>query len=245
MAGHVFIAEGDITRLACDAWLLPSDRALVVEPSWFAAAPPAVLELRGPDDRLHIPTPADWCGRKLRVAKVGPWQDRHGRCQAWLTDVGGVPGTDPGWYLDGVREFFSSVAQDLGTPSDSPWRARPLVALPVVGTGEGGAGTIKGEVTAALLQLLHDEASHRPFDIVLVTRGHRALSAAQRVRELLLQNRGHDRGWLGWAELGSTLEDRAHVLAANAQCGPGPLPGRRRQRQRRAADLDGPRPETR
>jgi hypothetical protein len=29
--GHVFIAQGDPTQLACDAWLLPTDAALNLE----------------------------------------------------------------------------------------------------------------------------------------------------------------------------------------------------------------------
>lgn len=39
MAGHVFIVRGDLTRLACDAWLLPTDKQLTVTPDWLDNLP--------------------------------------------------------------------------------------------------------------------------------------------------------------------------------------------------------------
>ena len=34
-AGHLFAFQGDLTRVACDAWLLPSDKRLkVVRRHW-------------------------------------------------------------------------------------------------------------------------------------------------------------------------------------------------------------------
>src|SRR5262245_46926901 len=35
MAGHVFVIRGDIRRIVCDAWLLPTDAVPHVEPGWF------------------------------------------------------------------------------------------------------------------------------------------------------------------------------------------------------------------
>lgn len=37
MAGHLFISKCDLTKLACDAWLLPTNAQKQVQPYWFNA----------------------------------------------------------------------------------------------------------------------------------------------------------------------------------------------------------------
>lgn len=39
MPGHLFIVQGDLNRLACDAWLLPTSRTLWVEEHWLDGLP--------------------------------------------------------------------------------------------------------------------------------------------------------------------------------------------------------------
>jgi len=34
--GHLFITRGDLTALACDAWLVPTDASLAIEHHWVA-----------------------------------------------------------------------------------------------------------------------------------------------------------------------------------------------------------------
>ena len=36
--GHVFVTRGNITRMKVDAWVLPTDRDVRIEDSWFSAA---------------------------------------------------------------------------------------------------------------------------------------------------------------------------------------------------------------
>ena len=38
MAGHLFVVRGDLLRLACEAWLLPTDEALHVTGGWWQDA---------------------------------------------------------------------------------------------------------------------------------------------------------------------------------------------------------------
>lgn len=33
-AGHVFVVNGDLSKLACDAWMIPTDDKLSLEPNW-------------------------------------------------------------------------------------------------------------------------------------------------------------------------------------------------------------------
>ncbi len=48
MSGHVFIVRGDITRIACDAWLLPSDERFTLTPAWWHRLPDELSTLLVP-----------------------------------------------------------------------------------------------------------------------------------------------------------------------------------------------------
>jgi hypothetical protein len=39
MPRHLFIVQADLTRLACDAWLLPTSRGLQIRGIWLKNAP--------------------------------------------------------------------------------------------------------------------------------------------------------------------------------------------------------------
>ncbi len=41
-SGHVFVVRGDLTRIACDAWLLPSNEVRGVADYWLKALPGVV-----------------------------------------------------------------------------------------------------------------------------------------------------------------------------------------------------------
>ncbi len=43
MPGHVFIAQGDLRRLACDLWLLPCDASLRITRGWQNGASTTLL----------------------------------------------------------------------------------------------------------------------------------------------------------------------------------------------------------
>src|SRR3954464_7206989 len=141
MGGHVFVVHGDLTHLACDDWLLPSDRDLTLTEAWLPAlAEDAVRRSAGDVPRLALEAPAEFCDGARRVLQVPdevraerkePSPLTHGR--PWLLDVGEDADIDPGWLVDGVREWLRAV------PRESSERARPLLGLPLVGTRAGGA----------------------------------------------------------------------------------------------------------
>ena len=104
--------------------------------------------------------------------------------QPWLVDVGSVRGQGAAWFAKGVAEFLRLAAQDPlpgGVPRFK--RARVLIALPLVGTGAGGAATIKGDVLEQLMETLL--AAPVSVDVALVTRNAAAFAAAQAVRRRL------------------------------------------------------------
>src|SRR5437762_728312 len=98
MMGHVFLVQGDLTRLACESWLLPTDAALKVEPHWLANRPQEVHRTLGDGSRLAIHVPPGWGDDGLRAMKLD-WPERRHQPQPWLVNVGGTPDTPVTWYL--------------------------------------------------------------------------------------------------------------------------------------------------
>ncbi|MCE9561396.1 MAG: SIR2 family protein [Planctomycetes bacterium] len=95
------------------------------------------------------------------------------------------------WYVDGALEFLDAAARDISASGESPLfrRARSLLAVPIVGTGRGGAAERAGEVVQELLPRLRDFATRkfpggREFDVVLVCfdAASHAAAQAERVR---------------------------------------------------------------
>src|SRR4051794_29144133 len=185
MGGHVFVVHGDLTHLACDDWLLPSDRDLTLTEAWLPAlAEEAVRRSEGDVPRLALEAPAEFCDGARRVLQVPdevraerkePSPLTHGR--PWLLDVGGGGDSARGWPVEGVRGGRRAVRRESGE------RAGPLRGLPLVGTGAGGASARRDDVLAALLPALQEHAEDANVDVALVLNDERDHAAAQDVRQ--------------------------------------------------------------
>jgi hypothetical protein len=173
-----------MTRIACDAWLLPTDRHGKVSGS-FAAA----VGLQ-PDSPIPDLT---WNGQ--RVVRH-PDDDFP---QVWLADVGRAKESS-GWYTGVIEPFVTQALGALGPTSSGCPR---LLAVNVLGTGEGGKRSDKGAIHPALLPTLIDAATNHDVDLLLVCWGRRAYSAAQRTRRDLVD---HDHGHQLW-DLGTRTGD--------------------------------------
>jgi hypothetical protein len=214
VAGHVFVVHGDLTHLACDAWLVPSDRSLTLTDAWLPAlADDAVQRDDDGVPRLAHEAPEDFCSGRTRVLRV-PEEARAEpsdgsavtRGQAWLLDVGNDHEVDPCWLVDGVREWLDRVGEDPRATD----RARPLLALPLIGTGEGGAADQRDRVLAELLPALREHAERDDVDLALVLNDRRDHAAAQDVRLRL----GDDH----W-DLPQRLRDAAASVASSSAAG--------------------------
>lgn len=174
MPGHVFIVRGDLRKLACDAWLIPCSRKARPGSEWFLpgyGGPRQGSVFADDGSRvqpLHHPIPG--CPR--------PWLGLIGR---W--------GQLVSWYADGAAEFLDAAAQAIVVSGEPPLfrRARSLLALPVVGTGLGGAAERAGEVVQELLPRLREFVAHaypggREFDVALVCFDAASHAAAQAER---------------------------------------------------------------
>jgi hypothetical protein len=197
--GHVFVLRGDLMQLVCDAWCVPGGRAPGV--TWRPALPP-----RSRWEAL----PKKW------GTAAGPRSALLHRAEApeplaFLTDIMGSRGDDPGWYVESARQFVQRAAETLQTHERPPvfGRARHLVALPLVGTGGGGGAHLSGEVMQLLLPAMREEAEAAGVDIALVLNDGPGWAAAQNAR-------ADD---ASWSALPAPLRKAADLLAEKARHG--------------------------
>lgn len=172
MSGHLFIINGDLNKIACDALLIPTDSGFNVEAKWDTV-PEHLVE----DQRRR-----GWNGRQvLRL-----FTDAAGR-QIWLGNVG-VYGRDRTFevFAPKVRAFIAEASSDLASlsPEDRRW-LKPRLAMNVVGSGDGGGSDVKGNLLKGLVELLESLAMAHEVDLILVTFGEKPYAAAQRVRKQL------------------------------------------------------------
>jgi len=160
--GHVFVVHGDLTKLACDAVIVPTDRNGVVEPYWgrFAAT--------------DVPAFDPVTPRVSRPRRVAHQVVR-------FVDVGATEATaDLDWLRDGLRQGLTALAADVSQESWRPrhGRARPLLAMPVVGVGKGGFGSVRGEALRTVLDEALRTAASGP-DIAIACLGRADYAALQ------------------------------------------------------------------
>lgn len=174
MAGHVFIIRGDLRRLACDAWLMPCSGNAQPQGNWFFPDYPG-------------PRAGNWFeSGGPRVQPLPGWP--VGQPQPWLTRIGGSRRPIE-WFVAGAAEFLNAAANAITIADRPPMfrRERSLLALPIVGTGQGGAAQRAGEVVQALLPELETFVNRsfdggREFDVALVCWDAPSYAAAQAER---------------------------------------------------------------
>lgn len=169
MSGHVFVAHGDLTRLVCDHWLLPVDSGFSASKSWNKSAAWAAIRdgLPGkmpPNQNCHV---------------VEGWT---GPCRPWPTNVAGGKTISEAWHAQNVGEFLRRATDARA----ALLRARPLLALPIVGTGFGGKHMDAGWVLDAVMPVLFEHVAREDVDVVLVAWSRVDFAAAQAARRACL-----------------------------------------------------------
>lgn len=133
--GHVFASRADLTHLACDDIVVPTDRMLNISDHWLE-----VLGGRRPQRTDLDVGRLTWVSQ--RYARFLPAPDDGPR--VWLVDTGGTGTESVDWYTDALRNVLEATAALEDTPRHR--RERRVTALPLVGVGEGGASAKRGEV---------------------------------------------------------------------------------------------------
>lgn len=173
MGGHLFIINGDLTKVACDALLIPTDSGCKIEDHWLG-----FVESRG------YAKPDSW---KLGDVFLSASDKTP---HIWLGNIGQpTSSADFEAFAPTARAFISQAKAQLAGVNDDKriysWPKKRL-AVNVVGSGAGGGVGMKGNLTLGLVQTLTESATTHDVDIVLVTWGEKAYAAAQRARRQVI-----------------------------------------------------------
>lgn len=198
---HVFVAMADILNLRCDAWLLPTDSRLKIEPHWLRSHPDlgVMAQASGAEE---------FRAGRILAEPVRGWDP--GSPLPVLTAVPNDGAWGTGVVAERLEAFVRSAVTALPAPSSG--RPYPLLAIPFFGTAGGGAGNHLG---AALREILHstsDLSAKFKVDIVLVLRDRSAFSLAQKLRREASRD-----DW--WPSLGDQRHQKAKSLGQRARAG--------------------------
>jgi len=128
----------------------------------------------------------------------------------WVNTGSSTPGhEDLAWLLEGIRQGLDAAGVSLRGAKALHERARPLVGVPLFGTGAGGFDEVRGQVLDAILSQCHNAATRHDYDVVIAC-WHRSDYAA-------LQNQRRKSG-IGSSALRG-LEDEAQRLGGLARAG--------------------------
>lgn len=195
--GHVFVVKADVTALECDAWLCPTDDAFHVTAGFGR-----------PVDKPEGGFLAGYQWMPDELVKVFGQPDK--RPLIVLGRIGRTPAMNPeevsefiDVLLPVIDKFVELAIQHCEEPEGRPLR----IALPLIGTGEGGLRGAKGDVVRPLLAHLAKITSGHRIDLILCTVNALAWSAVQSARQ--------DDDW----RLTSEEKQLAADLAAEAQAG--------------------------
>ena len=205
MTGHFFVVQGDLLRLACDAVVVPCDTHVDVNRAWRELLP------------VERVTPGHWDWDHVTGSVI---EDHHvdlppseGRCVSLVVTAapGGV----------GVEELVDRVVLAVKRAAarglhPQQGRSLPLVALPLVGTGEGGLHARRGLVVSKLVPRLMELARTAAFDVALVLHDRRDFAAVQSARTHAV---GAGIADAGWEALPAHLREEADLLGLRAARG--------------------------
>lgn len=166
--GHLFVVRGDLTSIASDAALVPTDRTRTLTQAWWHIFRPEDLE-------------PSYAGRQ-RYA--GPPHDRYMDGPTRLYD-------GRYWLFSAVHQDAAALARHVAAAIDrvvldvvaGDTRTKPLISLPLPGTGAGGLAHKRGAVVESLLPVLRAAADQHGVDIALVLADDRDAAAVQRRRD--------------------------------------------------------------
>lgn len=178
MTGHVFVIQGDTRRFACDAYMYATDCDLRPRGGWMTSAPDA-------SNRID-PTLRAAFQREDRFTL--PLSDRPDVADEPATILTAVPhggARQVSEFIPRVREFFE-VAAEIAAERDATrrlaGRERALLAVPLFGTGGGGANLVRGEVFRLMYQESRRATERYELDVAIVLRDSRDYALAQTIR---------------------------------------------------------------
>lgn len=182
MAGHLFIMNGDLTQIACDAILIPTSGRMGLK-KWRK-----FLHRHHEDELNRRRAQGFGDNRLLALDRI------HGEPRVWLGNIAQAGDSADFSKFEPYVEEFVTEALAKYQRIDHAHRIHdwllPRLAVNVVGSGHGGGTEKKGELISGLVRVLSTLARRKNVDIILVTYGAKPYAAAQRARRKLISETG-------------------------------------------------------
>lgn len=215
--GHLFVVQADLSRIAADAFLIPCDSNVNVSGGWRPFVEPG-SEPRPSWDwfRPEGVTLTDGLAFLADPPPKPKEPDGTGTTQRRMPDD--VVGLRVLVDTVGVATISAMVHRSIDAVALAADRARrhggrslPLVALPILGVGQGNFPGRRAEVVRELVGRLHEFVATHPIDVALVLQRTSDYAAAQWARKLAA-----DAGVDGWPALSAEQRDLADRLGEAA-----------------------------
>lgn len=193
----LFVLHGDLVRLSADGYLIPSDCWLEVGQRWQS--------LLGGEP----PKEPTWLQPlKPSSERIRPGRSTDGR----LLLVAGIATTDgdQSHAIAGLEAALEEAAAQWAGGTGGKHRDRPLLAMPLIGTGRGGMKDRRGAIVAKVIKALDARLPTLSFDVALVAYSRADYAAIQHARRT---------SGAGVAVLPDPLGSRVENLAGKARAG--------------------------
>lgn len=202
---HVFVTRGDLLHVACDTWMLPTDRFGGVTEDWLAVP--------GVADRFVDSLSAEFRSGDVLAAPMVRWKAAPTPILTAVPDAGVQSEGGMRHVEDAVRAFIevgARVARERRFPNRRPI---PLLAMPTFATRQGGGGDVRGEVLRTIMRAAGEAAVEHGVDVVIVVRDAATFAHAQAER------RGRASGREAWPAVDDAQWTHVERLARLASTG--------------------------
>ena len=162
--GQLFIIDGDLNQIRCDALLIPTDALFKMTGLWDRSL------RKGWYNRVKDLVDPNWFVVKDPLEVENSYQ-------LWFGNVGNRSSEDSE-YVRVAEEFVRQAALSLRDSKTSP-----VLALNILGTGAGGKRNDKGHLLQLLVEQLTVTAVELSVDVILVCFGRKQYSAARRAEQ--------------------------------------------------------------
>ncbi len=185
--GHLFVVQADLTRLSADAFIIPCDSQVNVGGTWRAFVEPG-----------FTPQPA-WMWFKPEGVQLSDHMAILPDCSPATTNLDDAIGVRVLLDTVGAESSVAKLVERLlravetaaaHAPEPHAGRELPLIALPLIGVGQGSFQGRRAVVVRALVAALNDFVSGHRVDVALTFTRRADFAAAQWQRHLVQQDGG-------------------------------------------------------
>lgn len=228
-SGHVFILLTDMRKLACDCFCIPTGPSLVPGKTWICAEDPVAADLLaklGPvrsDENQDVRIVPNWPTTRGQPICVST----HAVARAAKVDQGARPKVVPTkttsnssvmevnleWVHRALALFLDAAKTFCSARAPLYRRGKPLIALPLLGSGGAGARGASGQLIREMLPVLYGWVNANNMDVALCSVEKTQWAVMQLERRRFDQETS---GWV-WCSLPPNLKEEAERLANHAK----------------------------